>query len=82
MAAWEKELIGKGYKPRTAREARKLLSAILGDAVPRYIKVNPAARKRSKGRKRDSAGSRRQTGPRKYGPRPCKRSCLPNDALC
>jgi hypothetical protein len=51
VAVWEKELIGKPYKPRTAREARKLLSTILGDAIPRYIKVNPAARKRGKGKK-------------------------------
>src|SRR5690348_2704552 len=51
VAAWEKGLIGRGYKPRTAREARKLLSTIMGDAIPRYIKVNPAARKRGKGRK-------------------------------
>ncbi len=51
VAAWEKELIGKPYKPRTAREARKLLSTIMGDAIPRYITVNPAARKRGKGKK-------------------------------
>jgi integrase len=51
VAAWEKELIARGYKPRTAREARKLLSTILGDAIPRYIKVNTAARKRGKGKK-------------------------------
>lgn len=51
VAAWEKELIGKPYKPRTAREARKLLSTILNDAIPRYIKINTAARKRGKGKK-------------------------------
>jgi hypothetical protein len=43
VATWEKELIAKGYKPRTAREARKLLSAIMGDAIPRYIQINTAA---------------------------------------
>jgi len=51
VAKWEKELVAKGYKPRTAREARKLLSTILSDAIPRYIQVNPAARKRGKGKK-------------------------------
>jgi integrase len=51
VARWEKELAAKGYKPRTAREARKLLSTILSDAIPRYIQVDPAARKRGKGKK-------------------------------
>jgi hypothetical protein len=51
IAAWEKELIAKGYQRRTAREARSTLATILSDAIPRYIQVNPAARKRGKGRK-------------------------------
>lgn len=51
VSAWERELVARGYMPRTAREARKLLSTILGDAIPRYIQVNPAARKRGKGKK-------------------------------
>jgi integrase len=52
IAAWEKQLVTQqGYTRRTAREARSTLATILGDAIPRYIQVNPAARKRGKGRK-------------------------------
>jgi hypothetical protein len=51
VAKWEKELIGKGYQKRTAGEARSLLGNILNDAIPRYIQVNPAARKRGKGKR-------------------------------
>ena len=51
IAAWEMQLISRGYERRTAREARATLTTILGDAIPRYIQVNPAARKRGKGRK-------------------------------
>ena len=51
IAAWEKGLIRHGYTGRTAREARSTLATILNDAVPRYIQLNPAARRRGKGRK-------------------------------
>jgi hypothetical protein len=51
VAAWELELVAKGYKVRTAREARNLLTTILNDAIPKHIKFNPAARRRGKGRK-------------------------------
>jgi integrase len=51
IAAWEMQLITRGYERRTAREARATLTTILGDAIPRYIQTNPAARKRGKGRK-------------------------------
>jgi hypothetical protein len=51
IAAWEKRLVAQGYEPRTAREARSTLGNILNDAIPRYIQVNPAARKRGKGRR-------------------------------
>jgi hypothetical protein len=81
VAAWEKELTAKGYAIRTAREARKLLSTILGDAIPRYIKVNPAARKRGK-EKRDSAGSKQRKKQKRYGLPRFKPSCLPSDARC
>jgi integrase len=36
---------------RTARDARSTLATILNDAMPRHIQVNPAERKRGKGRK-------------------------------
>ncbi|MEU8277397.1 hypothetical protein ACFYOK_29620 [Microbispora bryophytorum] len=48
---WERSIIRAGYAPRTAQDARRLMINILGDAVPRYIPTNPAARKRGKGRK-------------------------------
>ena len=48
---WERSMVRTGYKPRTAKDSRDLLSNILGSAVPRFIEVNPAARKRGKGRK-------------------------------
>jgi integrase len=51
IAAWEKELVARGYTGRTAREARSTLVTILNDAIPRYIQSNPAARRRGKGRK-------------------------------
>ncbi|WP_192809760.1 tyrosine-type recombinase/integrase [Actinomadura rudentiformis] len=48
IAIWEKRRpVGK----RTAREARSTLTNMLNDAIPRYIKTNPAARRRGKGRK-------------------------------
>ena len=52
IAAWEMRLTNEGgYAHRTARDARSTLATILNDAVPRYIQVNPAERKRGKGRK-------------------------------
>ncbi len=51
IAVWEKQIAGRGYTRRTAREARSTLTTILSDAIPRYIQVNPAARRRGKGRK-------------------------------
>mgnify|MGYP000568228112 CR=1 FL=1 len=51
MDPWERSMIRAGYKPRTASDARSLMGNILGDAVPRYLDRNPAARKRGKGRK-------------------------------
>ena len=50
------------YKPASIRTWRGTLHNILGDAVPGQIDVNPAARKRGKGRRsganRKTAGSR------------------------
>jgi integrase len=51
IALWEKQIVARGYVRRTAAEARNTLATILADAIPRYIKSNPAARKRGKGRK-------------------------------
>lgn len=51
IAAWERDLVSRGYERRTVREARSTLATILSDALPRYIQTNPAARKRGKGRK-------------------------------
>ena len=51
IGAWEKDMIFLGYTPKVAREARSTLSNMLGDAIPRYIQVNPAARRRGKGRR-------------------------------
>jgi integrase len=51
VAAWEMQIARRGYSKRTARDARSMLATILGDAVPRYISSNPAARRRGKGRK-------------------------------
>lgn len=51
MDPWERGIVRAGYAPRTAQDARRLLSNILGDAVPRHIPTNPAARRRGKGRK-------------------------------
>ncbi|PSK96615.1 integrase-like protein [Murinocardiopsis flavida] len=48
IAIWEREL---QVSRRTAREARSVFTTMLNDAIPRYIKLNPAARKRGKGRK-------------------------------
>ncbi|GAB1823529.1 hypothetical protein [Herbidospora sp. RD11066] len=51
MAPWERSIVAAGYAPRTAYDARSLLINILGDAVPKYIPFNPAARRRGKGKK-------------------------------
>lgn len=51
IAAWEKQVVARGYTPRTAREARSTLATILADAIPQHIKSNPAARRRGRGRK-------------------------------
>jgi integrase len=51
IAIWGKQIAARGYTRRTAREARSTLATILGDAIPRYLQLNPAARRRGKGRK-------------------------------
>ncbi|WP_433382854.1 hypothetical protein [Streptosporangium sp. CA-115845] len=51
MDPWERGMVRAGYASRTAQDARRLLNNMLGDAIPRYLSVNPAARKRGKGRK-------------------------------
>jgi hypothetical protein len=51
IARWEKETIARGYTPKVAREARSTLSNMLGDAMPRYLQANPAARRRGKGKR-------------------------------
>ncbi len=51
IATWETQLMHNGYSRRTASDARSMLITILTDAIPRYIQVNPAERKRGKGRK-------------------------------
>jgi len=51
VSVWERRLIGQGYAKRTARDARSVLTTLLGDAIPRYLQVNPAQRRTGKGRK-------------------------------
>jgi len=51
IAIWEKQIAARGYTRRTAREARSTLATILGDAMPRHLQLNPAARRRGKGRR-------------------------------
>ena len=51
IATWELQLVRNGYSRRTSGDARSMLITVLGDAVPRYVQVNPAERKRGKGRK-------------------------------
>ena len=51
VGKWERAIMAQGFARRTARDARTTLTTILNDAIPRHIKVNPAARKRGKGRK-------------------------------
>ena len=51
VAAWEMRIAASGYSRRTARDARTTLTTIFGDAIPRHVQVNPAQRRRGKGRK-------------------------------
>ena len=51
VSAWEMQIAASGYSRRTARDARSTLTTVLGDAIPRYIQLNPAQRRRGKGRK-------------------------------
>jgi integrase len=51
VGKWEKSIVARGWAPRTARDARTTLTVLYGDAIPRHVKVNPAQRKRGKGRK-------------------------------
>jgi integrase len=51
VARWGKGIVARGFARRTARDARTTLTTIYGDAIPRYVQVNPAQRKRGKGRK-------------------------------
>ena len=48
IVKWERQL---PVARKTAREARSTLTNLLNDAIPRYLSVNPAARRRGKGRK-------------------------------
>ena len=48
VVKWERQL---PVSRRTAREARSTLTNMLNDAIPRYLSVNPAARRRGKGKK-------------------------------
>lgn len=48
IAKWERQL---PVSKRTAREARSTFTNLLNDAIPRYLSLNPAARRRGKGRK-------------------------------
>ena len=51
ISRWEKGLVTAGYATKTASNARGALSASLADAVPRYIPLNPAAKRKGKGKK-------------------------------
>jgi hypothetical protein len=51
IAAWEMSIVRCGYTQRTGRAARTVLATILGDAIPRHLQVNPAVRRRGKGRR-------------------------------
>jgi integrase len=54
VSAWELRLVERGYSRRTARDARSTLTTVLGDAIPQHLQVNPAQRRRGKGRKGQS----------------------------
>lgn len=51
IAQWERGMVLSGLSRKTAHNARSALITALSDAVPRYIPVNPAARRKGKGRK-------------------------------
>jgi integrase len=51
VGKWERGIVAQGFARRTAKDARTTLTTIFNDAIPRHVKVNPAARKRGKGRK-------------------------------
>jgi integrase len=51
ISVWERELVERGYAKRTAKDARSVLTTVLGDAIPRHIQTNPAQRRTGKGRK-------------------------------
>ena len=51
VGKWEMGIVARGFARRTARDARTTLTTLYGDAIPRYVQVNPAQRKRGKGRK-------------------------------
>jgi hypothetical protein len=51
VSSWERQIAESGYARRTAKDARATLTTILGEAIPRHIQVNPAQRRRGKGRK-------------------------------
>lgn len=51
IAAWEQRNIGMGYSRRTASDARSTLGTVLADAVPQHLDVNPAVRRKGKGKK-------------------------------
>jgi integrase len=51
ISAWELRLVERGYSRRTARDARSMLTTVLADAIPQHLRVNPAQRRRGKGRK-------------------------------
>lgn len=48
IVKWERQL---PVSRSTAREARSTFTNLLNDAIPRYLSLNPAARRRGKGRK-------------------------------
>jgi Phage integrase, N-terminal SAM-like domain len=51
VGKWEMGIVARGFSRRTARDARTVLTTLYGDAIPRYVQVNPAQRRRGKGRK-------------------------------
>ncbi|WP_169792443.1 site-specific integrase [Actinoplanes rectilineatus] len=51
ISKWEKAFAAEGLSQKTASNARGTLSAMLADATPRYIPLNPAAKRKGKGRK-------------------------------
>jgi integrase len=62
VATWEKGITARGFARRTARDARTTLTTIYGDAIPRYVQVNPAQRRRGKGRKGQQRIERNEQG--------------------